>query len=170
MRKGQVLVLNFDYSPITVCTVQRAFLLVFGEKAEMLERLNGHVLRSVSKTFPAPAVIRLSRYVRVPYQGVMLSRQNVFRRDGHQCQYCGSGKDLTLDHVIPRSKNGKSTWTNLVTACKRCNTRKGDYTPEAAGLKLRKTPEKPSYLHFLRDHSGLMVEEWRPFLDFKRAG
>lgn len=170
MRKGRVLVLNFDYSPITVCTVQRAFLLVFLEKAELLAGLNGRVLRSVSQNFPMPAVIRLSRYINVPYKGVMLSRQNIFRRDSHECQYCGSGKDLTLDHVVPRSKNGKSTWTNLVTACKRCNARKGNYTPEAAGLKLRKAPQKPSYIHFLRDNSGMMQQEWLPFLGLKKAG
>ena len=170
MRKGRVLVLNYDFSPITVCTVQRAFLLVYLQKAEMLAGLNGNVLRSVSQTFPMPAVIRLGSYINVPYKGVVLSRQNVFRRDGFQCQYCGSSKELTLDHVIPRSKNGKSSWTNLVTACKRCNTRKGDYTPEAAGLKLRKPPVKPSYLNFLREHSGMMQEEWLPYLDLKKAG
>lgn len=169
MRKGRVLVLNYDYSPITVCTVQRAFLLVYLEKAEMLAGINGHVLRSISQTFPMPAVIRLGRYINVPYKGVVLSRQNVFRRDGFECQYCGSSKELTLDHVVPRSKNGKSCWTNLVTACKRCNTRKGDYTLEKAGLKLRRQPEKPSYIHFLKDHSGLMQNEWLPFLDLKKA-
>ncbi|AHM63083.1 HNH endonuclease [Flammeovirgaceae bacterium 311] len=170
MRKGRVLVLNFDFSPITVCTVQRAFLLVYLQKAEMLAGLNGNVLRSVTQSFPMPAVIRLGRYINVPYKGVMLSRQNVFRRDGFQCQYCGSSKDLTLDHVVPRSRNGKSNWTNLVTACKRCNTRKGNYTPEMAGMKLRRQPEKPSYLHFLRDHSGLMMAEWIPYLELKKTG
>lgn len=161
---SRVLVLNFDFSPITVCTVQRAFLLVFLEKAEMLADAQEGMLHSVSQTFPMPAVIRLRRYINRPYKGVMLTRQNVFKRDAYTCQYCGVHKDLTLDHVVPRSKNGKSSWSNLVTACRRCNARKGHFSPEAAGLQLRTKPERPSYLDFLRYHSGLYQKEWDPYL------
>ena len=164
MYGNRVLVLNFDFSPISVCTVQRAFLLVYLGKAEMLTDYKKCLLHTVDDSFPVPAVIRLLRYIVIPYKGVLLSRQNVFKRDGYTCQYCGTQKDLTLDHVIPRSKKGKSTWTNLVTACKRCNARKGDYSVESAGLRLRKQPEKPSYLTFLRYHSGLFQEEWGPYL------
>jgi 5-methylcytosine-specific restriction endonuclease McrA len=170
MRKGQVLVLNFDYSPITICTVQRAFVLVFLDKAQMLAPLSNFALHTVNATYEAPAVIRLNEYINRPYKGVVLTRQNIFKRDGHQCQYCGSTKELTLDHVVPRSHKGSSSWTNLVTACKRCNSRKGNYTPEMAGLKLRSKPTKPSYIDFLRDSSGLMKDEWRPFLDFRKTG
>ncbi len=164
MYGNRVLVLNFDFSPISVCTVHRAFLLVYLQKAEMLVDYKQGLLRTVDHSFPMPAVIRLLRYVSVPYKGVLLSRQNVFKRDSYTCQYCGTQKDLTLDHVVPRSKKGKSTWTNLVTACKRCNTRKGDYSLEAAGLRLRKKPEKPSYLIFLRHYSGMFQDEWSPYL------
>ena len=169
MRRGQVLVLNFDYSPITICTVQRAFILVFLKKADMVAALAGYSLRSVSATYSAPAVIRLNRYVHAPYKGVMLTRQNIFKRDGHQCQYCGSSRELTLDDVIPRARNGKSTWTNLVTACKRCNTHKGDFSLERSGLNLKRQPVKPSYLDFLCNSSGFMQEEWKPFLKLKKA-
>lgn len=164
MYGSRVLVLNFDYSPISVCSVQRAFLLVYLQKAEMLAGAKDGLLHSVTQTFPMPAVIRLLRYIPVPYKGVMLTRQNVFKRDGHTCQYCGTQKDLTLDHVIPRSKNGKSSWSNLVTACKRCNSRKGNNSPEAAGLQLKNKPIRPSYLEFLRHFSGLYQEEWAPYL------
>jgi 5-methylcytosine-specific restriction endonuclease McrA len=95
---------------------------------------------------------------------VVLTRQNVFKRDKFACQYCGSPKSLTLDHIIPRSKGGKTSWSNLVTACQPCNTRKGDRTPDQANLKLRSKPQKPTYMMFLRDHAGGMRKEWQPFL------
>ena len=163
--RRKVLVLNQDYSPVTVCTVQRAFLLVYLDKAELLTPATGRSLRTVSSSYPMPSVIRLSRYIHIPYRGVVLTRQNVFRRDGFACQYCGSTKDLTIDHVIPRARNGKSTWNNLVTACKRCNSRKSDFTPEEIGMDLSSQPYKPSYVMFLRDLSGIVAEEWKPFLD-----
>ncbi|MDN4166664.1 HNH endonuclease [Cytophagales bacterium LB-30] len=162
--KSSVLVLNQDYSPITVCSVHRAFLLVFLEKAELVASAVNQSLRSVNQSFPMPSVIRLNRYINIPYKGVVLTRHNIFRRDNHTCQYCGSTRDLTLDHVVPSSKGGKSSWTNLVTACKRCNTRKGDHTPEEVGMALHKRPIKPSYATFLRDFAGYNKAEWLPYL------
>ena len=104
---NSVLVLNQDYSPLTICSVQRAFLLVFLHKAELLENIQGQELRSVSKSYPHPSVIRVLDYKNIPYRGVVLTRFNLFKRDGYACQYCGTNKDLTLDHVIPKSKGGK---------------------------------------------------------------
>ena len=164
----KVLVLNQDYSPISVCTIQRAFLLNYLNKSELVEPANGYKLHSVSQTFPMPAVIRLNKYVNVPYKGVPLTRQNVFKRDAGRCQYCQSARDLTLDHVVPRSKGGKTHWTNLVTACRRCNTIKGDRTPEQAAMTLREKPVKPGYLLFLKKHSGLHCDEWEPYLQARR--
>ena len=162
--KRSVLILNNDYSPHSICSIQRGFLLVYLRKAELVTEYVGGALRTVSRSYPMPSVVRLQRYVNIPYKQVELSRLNIFRRDGFECQYCGVNKDLTLDHLIPRSRNGRSTWKNLVTACKRCNARKGDYTPEEAGLILRTTPFKPSFIMFLRDFSGLNYEEWKPYL------
>lgn len=162
--KKRVLVLNQDFSPLTICTIQRAFLLIFLDKAEMLSSANGQKIRTINREFAMPAVIRVTRYVNVPYKGVVLTRSNLFKRDLHTCQYCGTNKDLTLDHVIPKSRNGKTSWTNLVTACKRCNSRKGDFTPDEAGMILKNQPFKPNFVVFLRDHSGHSMEEWRPFL------
>lgn len=164
MRRN-VLVLNQDFSPFTVCTVQRAFLLVFLQKAELLIGATNQSLRTVTEVYPMPAVIRLHQYIRIPYRGVVLTRQNIFKRDNFECQYCGSEKDLTIDHVMPRSRGGKSTWKNLITACKQCNAKKGHHTPQEAGMPLTNLPFKPSFILFLRDFSGLSREEWKPYLN-----
>ncbi|MCS6824151.1 MAG: HNH endonuclease [Cytophagaceae bacterium] len=160
----KVLVLNQDYRAITVCSAQRAFLLIYMQKAEAISSAKGLYLRTVSKSYPLPSIIRLNQYVHVPYKGVVLSRQNIFKRDNYQCQYCGATTDLTLDHVLPRSRGGLTSWDNLVTACKQCNSRKGDYTPEEAQMPLRRKPFKPSFFMFLRDFSGVIDEEWMPYL------
>ncbi len=160
----RVLVLNLDYSPISICSVQRAFLLLYLEKAQMMSEVEDMFLRTVNNSFPLPAVIKLNRFVNVPYKSVELTRQNVFKRDGFECKYCGTDNNLTLDHVVPRSKGGKSTWSNLITACKTCNAKKGDFTPHDAGLVLNGNPYKPSYIMFIRDFSGFVMAEWMPFL------
>ena len=160
----KVLVLNQDYSAFTICSVPKAFLLVYLRKADLIAESETEKLRSVSETFPMPSVIRLHKYVYLPYRGVMLTRQNIFKRDTHQCQYCGIADDLTLDHVMPKSRGGRTSWDNLVTACKRCNSRKGDFTPDEAGLFLAQKPYKPSFVMFLRDFSGTVDASWLPFL------
>jgi len=163
----RVLVLNQDYSPLAVCTVQRAFLLVYMNKAELIKDIASKSIRTITKTFPMPAVVKLNRYIHIPYKSVVLSRNNIFRRDGFKCQYCGSKEHLTLDHVVPRSKGGGTNWRNLITACKFCNAKKGDNTPAEIGMPLENEPYKPSYIIFLRDFSGYTKEEWKPFLIHK---
>jgi len=161
----KALVLNLDYTPITVCTVQRAFLLVFMKKAELIKANETTALHTVDTKYPMPSVIKLGRYISMPYKGVVLSRENVFKRDGYQCQYCGTHKDLTLDHIIPKARGGESNWYNLITACKKCNSNKGNFTPEEAGMKLSMRPYKPSYITYLRDLSGVNYDDWKQFLD-----
>ncbi len=163
-----VLVVNQDFSPISVCSVQRAFLLLFLEKADLLEELEGQSLRTVSSSFPFPSVVKIKRYVNIPYRGVVMSRQNIFKRDCGKCQYCGTTKELTLDHVVPRSKGGKSVWTNLVTACKKCNSLKGDHSLEKIGMRLENKPIKPSYATFLRMNKKYQ-KEWAPYLTSKKV-
>jgi len=97
----------------------------------------------------------------------MLNRANLFRRDNGECQYCGSVKHLTIDHVLPRSKGGKTSWTTLVTACNRCNVNKGNKTPEEAGMPLKILPFKPTLSYFLADYAERHAEEWLPFLNVK---
>jgi 5-methylcytosine-specific restriction endonuclease McrA len=164
MINRRVLVLNQDFSPLSICSVQRAFLLVYLEKADLVSKSEDMQLHTISRIFPMPAVIKLKVYVRIPYKGVVLTRQNIFKRDNFQCQYCGTSQDLTLDHVIPKARGGKSTWSNLVTACKPCNTRKGDFMPEEIGFTIRNLPYRPSYIIFLRDYSGYTHREWEPYL------
>ena len=165
----RVLVLNLDYSPISICNVQRAFLLLYLEKAQLMSEVQDLFLRTVDKSFPMPAVIKLNKYVNIPYKSVELTRQNIFKRDNFECQYCGTEHNLTLDHVVPSSKGGKSTWNNLITACKTCNAKKGDFSPQEAGLDLNSKPYKPSYIMFIRDFSGFVTEEWIPFLGASRS-
>lgn len=160
----KVLILNQDYRALTICSVQKAFILVYLRKAELVAEAQDKQIQTVNSSFPLPSIIRLNRYVNLPYKGVMLSRQNIFKRDGNKCQYCGAVQDLTLDHVLPRSRNGKSSWENLVTACKSCNSKKGDYTPDEAKMPLVRPPFKPSFLMFLRDFSGPLEESWQPYL------
>jgi 5-methylcytosine-specific restriction endonuclease McrA len=152
----KVLILNQDYRALTICSIQKAFVLVYMNKAEMVAEYEDRPLHTVSATFATPSIIRLFRYVHLSYRGVILSRQNVFRRDGNECQYCGSTHDLTLDHVLPRSRGGLSTWENLA--------KKGDLTPEEAKMPLKRKPFKPSFLMFLRDFSGRIDQNWLPYL------
>lgn len=161
---NRVLVLNNDSSPLMVCSIERAFTLVYLKKSEMVKSANGYKLHSVTQTFPMPSVIRLNRYVNAPYKGVNLTRQNIFKRDNFECQYCGTKRDLTIDHVVPRAKGGRDTWTNLVTACKKCNAKKGDNSPEEAEMMLRHKPHKPSYSIFLKDYANGQSHEWEEFL------
>ena len=161
---SKVLVLNQDYQAISVCSAERAFVLVFLNKAELISNSLTRKIRTVSKEYAFPSIIRLNRYINLPYKKVALSRQNIFKRDGHQCVYCGTRDNLTLDHVTPRSRGGRDSWHNLVTACQRCNTEKGDRTPEEAEMTMAHKPFRPSFIMYLRDFNGKVVDEWKPYL------
>src|SRR5664279_3252438 len=150
---GRVLVLNATYEPINVCTVRLAVVLLLKEKAELLERSRWE-LHSETATLARPVVIRLMAYVNVPRDAHRrkITRRAVFARDSWTCQYCGSRSNLTVDHVIPRSKGGSSSWENIVASCAPCNRRKGDRLPRQAGMHPRHAPRTPvSYTH-LRAH------------------
>jgi len=163
----KVLILNQDYSALAVCSMPKAFLLVYMNKAELVAASTTEKLHSITQTFPFPSVIRLNRYVYFPYKGVVLTRQNIFRRDNNCCQYCGSRDHLTLDHVLPKSRQGRTSWDNLTTACKYCNSKKGDMTPEEAGMPLKQKPFRPSFIMFLRNFSGILDSQWLPFVGAK---
>ena len=162
---SKVLVLNTTFLPINICSWRRAITLVFKGKAEGIEKgsklINGkHIL---------PLVIKLKNYVPLPYNGVVFTRRNVFLRDNHKCQYCGKTANLTIDHILPKSRGGKDSWENVVVSCIRCNNKKGDRTPEEASMKLLGTPYKPPsglYLQMTRYNSA--PETWYSYF-FKKA-
>jgi len=164
---GVVLVLNQNYEPLNVCNLPRAFRLLFGAKAEVVE-YDHQTIRTPRTAYRAPSVIRLQHHVRRPRPRVRLSRREVFARDAHTCQYCGrQGHDLTLDHVVPRHRGGTHTWENLVTACKICNHRKGGRTPDEARLRLHRPPFEPRsdvYSLFTPYLSDQRNEAWRGYL------
>jgi 5-methylcytosine-specific restriction endonuclease McrA len=160
-----VLMLNQNYEPLTVCSARRAIVLMFQGKAEMIETADHLKIHTVSTSYDLPSVVRLWQYRRVPFKKIMLTRKNVITRDGHRCQYCGTTKGaMTVDHVIPKRLKGVDTWENMVCACVRCNNKKGDRTPEQAGMKLRKQPRRPSHITFIQRHVGDSDQRWRQYL------
>lgn len=161
-----VLVLNASFEPLHVCSIKRAVVLLMEGAAERVEDSTA-VLHSPSTIFAVPSVVRLRRYVRRParYQ-VAFNRRNVFRRDAHTCQYCGrNGGDMTLDHVVPRSRGGRNSWENIVTACRECNSRKRDRTPEEATMQLRHRPYAPRFVFSTAyGQPPRLSENWEKYL------
>ena len=165
-----VLVLNATYEPIHVTAAKRAIVLVLKgvAHAEEHSRMNVH---SAHERLKVPSVIRLLDYRRIPYQTRALSRKNILMRDRNTCQYCSKvmpAGELTLDHIIPRSRGGDSSWENLVTCCHRCNNRKGNQLPDEARMSLTRPP-RPFSLHTSRQLMRLMgrgEEAWRKYLFF----
>jgi len=177
------LVLNRNWQPVAVSTVSRALVKVWNGGARivdpasfqtmdwedwtLLEPEPGEpVIRTQWLQLRVPEVITLTRYDRMPARVVAFSRRNVFRRDGHTCQYCGcrpGSEELTIDHVVPRSHGGKSTWKNCVLACISCNTRKADRTPQQAHMPLLKEPARPRWNPLYAPH-GVRIESWTRFV------
>ncbi len=159
-----VLVLNQDYQPLSVCSVQRSIKLLFMDKAELLHELPDRKIRTVNEEYTYPSVIRLRRYINISYNRIVLSRRNILKRDNNNCQYCGSSHDLTIDHIVPRSRGGRDSWENLVAACNECNLQKGDRTPDEADMSLRRDPFRPVHITFFRAVLGSIQENWKPYL------
>ncbi len=158
-----VLVLDQWYQPVTVTTVRKAVTLIWLDKVELIEH-SDHVLKSPTVTFARPLIIRLKQKLKSnAWKRVQLNRRNLFKRDNHQCVYCGSNENLTVDHVVPRCYGGKTTWENLVTACHPCNNKKDNKAPEEVGLHLRVKPKQPNHLLFMAQKTKLH-EKWKPYL------
>ncbi len=151
------LALNASFEPLTIVPTRRAVRLVLDGKAEILEEDSERRFRSESRVVPCPAVIRLVRYVHVPYRfRRQVTNTFLFARDDYTCQYCGRHKSelrgrqfLTRDHIRPLSRGGLNTWDNVVTSCSPCNNRKGGRLPAEAGLSLRSEPAEPNYVHLV---------------------
>ena len=184
----KVLVLNRGWNPIAVVTLERAMCLVCSEyasgepKARIMDPTtefktytweewaklipsDGEVaLRSGRRDFRIPEIVLLSRYNKLPQQRVHFSRRTIYKRDANQCQYCGikpGTAELSIDHVLPRSRGGTTTWENCVLACTRCNKKKADRTPEECGMKLMKKPKKPHFTFYKGDYS---CKSWEAIL------
>lgn len=164
------LLLNAGYEPLRIIGWQRAFVLLFQGKVEILEAY-GTSIRTVDKEFPVPAVVRLNRWVNLKRQSpvIRFSRANVYLRDDHRCQYCYqkfTDRELTLDHVLPVVRGGRKTWENIVTACIRCNQRKSDRKPEEVGLRLLRMPQVPKLLPGMHVtvRTKSHPEIWEPYL------
>jgi len=185
LTNAAVLVLNRSYQPIHVITVRRAFCMLYQGVARAMDRqyqlynfeswsqlsaaAHDETIRTVDRVIRVPRVIVLKVYDRLPNSRVRFSRYNIYARDRNTCQYCGermSSRDLNLDHVVPRSMGGRTTWENVVCSCIPCNLQKGGRTPEAAHMELLRRPFRPKWYQVLRlPFSKVPVDDWRPFLN-----
>ena len=165
LMRRPVLQLNASYEPLRIISAKKALTLI--TKGVALVELP--TSRMIYPGIYLPSVIRLRTYRHVPIRMQVVSRKNIYIRDGHKCMYCGrsfAGQELTVDHVIPRSQGGRNSWENMVAACGRCNHRKADRTPEEAGMQLIRRP-LPANIHtprFVLKALGSEVNEWSRYL------
>lgn len=177
------LVLNRNWQPVNVATVARALVLLWNESARVVDpadyqtydwadwaelqpRDGDQFIQAVRFRLRVPEVLTLNDYDRLPSAIVTFSRRNIFKRDHYACQYCGvqpGSEELSIDHVLPRSQGGESCWTNCVLACLSCNKRKADRTPEQAGMRLRKEPDRPKWNPLYATHD-FRIESWSKFV------
>jgi len=174
MYRDKTLVLNSDMMPLGVIDYKAAISLAVTHKADVIEEYQDIKIRSVSLAVPLPAVLRLKKYVKWTQRmmRVNFNRVNVYKRDKYVCQYCGkkhSPSNLNIDHVMPKSRGGKTVWTNVTTSCVNCNSKKGNRTPEESGMSLITRPYKP---HWSTVRVTFKVnrtpESWRPYLYYDR--
>ncbi len=186
---SKVLVLNRSFLPVHITSVKRAFCLLYQGLAHAVDEqyrtfdfeswsalsasIHDEKIGCVDRVIRVPRVILLLAYDRVPKRRVRFSRFNIYNRDRNTCQYCGRvfpRSELNLDHVIPRSQGGRSTWENVVCSCQSCNRKKGGRTPEQAGMRLLRPPRKPEWTPFMLETFSLRrYKEWVPFLSMVDA-
>ena len=185
---NKVLLLNRSWIPIAVISLQRALTVLFSayknnepkayiidvnenyakytweDWAKLIPNCEEATIRSARQSFRVPEIVLLSRYNKLPQQRIHFSRRTIYRRDGNICQYCGSKPgtvELSIDHILPRSRGGTTTWENCVLACTNCNKRKADRTPQECGMMLLKHPKKP---HFTFYKSNYRCKSWEAIL------
>lgn len=167
MTPHEVLLLNHNYEPLNVCDVRRALTLLMGDKVDVLHHHEAPV-QTARGDVQAPSVLKMRYMVKRPLPQLRLSRHSVLARDNYTCQYCGvKGRDLTIDHVVPRWAGGPQTWENLVACCRRCNLKKGDKTPQQANMKLKRPPRRPHFIPYLALPTYLRArhrEDWTLYL------
>lgn len=163
-----VLFLDWSYRPLRVESWQRAIADLFLGKVEIVENSRDRTIQTITRAVPMPSVVRVVRRFRRDKLRIKFSRLNIYARDAFACQYCRARKpteDLTFDHVVPRSRGGKTCWENIVTCCTDCNSAKANRTPSEAGLELRARPRKPHWLPAVtvKMSGGTIPEEWREY-------
>ena len=160
----RVLVLNQSYEPLMVIGAKRAVILLLNEKVDSLESYREQI-HSAYLTISLPSVIRLRDYARIRRKEIVLSRNNILKRDNHTCQYCGvRSVPMTIDHVLSRKKGGGDSWENLVAACVPCNTNKGNKSLKDSSMELLKIPRKPTMIIHLQKFVKQFQSSWRPYL------
>jgi len=164
----QVLLLNITYEPLKIINWKKAITLLCLGKVEVIEEYD-HEIHSVSFSIRLPSVVRLLKLIKRPKNLIKFSRQNIYGRDRYKCQYCGrhfASEELTYDHVLPKSRGGRTEWENIVTCCVDCNRRKGGRTPEEAAMRLVRKPARPSWIPALRITIGFqrVPDTWRDYL------
>jgi 5-methylcytosine-specific restriction endonuclease McrA len=175
-----ILLLNFSYEPLRLIDVQRAMKLLVRGKAEIardpdtgqLHVAEGRHIASAVKAFPLPTIVRMLYYVTHKRQRMPLTKKNVLQRDDFACAYCGrhsAPKTLTVDHVVPRSRGGKSSWENLVACCQPCNARKANRTPAEAAMPLRRSPYEPRFVPTVVLRSDTYCDTWGKYVTLYRV-
>jgi 5-methylcytosine-specific restriction endonuclease McrA len=160
---SRALILNVSYEPLCIVSSRRALTLVLDTKAELVSATD-RMFHSARAAFAEPSVVRLSYYVKVPYEArVALNRRAVFVRDGHRCQYCDSPAE-NIDHVVPRSRGGSHSWENVVAACRPCNARKMDRFLHETSMRLLRPPRAPRERIWILAAVGSVRPDWEPYL------
>jgi 5-methylcytosine-specific restriction endonuclease McrA len=154
----KILVLNSDYTPLNITTFKRAIILVIKGKAEIIKN-DVDIIRTETTNYAKPLIIRLLNYISHKMKNFRVNRQRLYKRDNNECAYCGSKKELTIDHIIPKSRGGKNSWNNLITCCLPCNLKKGDKTPDEAKMPLRFMPKTPSFL----SNDSSIIKIWEDY-------
>lgn len=160
----KVLLLSSSYEPIAFCDMKKAITLMFLEKAEAVELRVNESIKGISSNYACPSIIRLKSRNRNAKPKIQLNRKNVMKRDNFKCMYCGSTNELTIDHIVPKSKGGKTTWENLVTACNPCNNKKDSKELHEVGFVLKTIPKMPNRITFLRQEVRMIEDNWKPYL------
>src|SRR5262249_16772555 len=136
------------------------------KKADLISTVENKVLHSgQGGEYPFPSIIKLVYFINIPFKKIPITRRNIFKRDAHTCHYCGTTTgEMTLHHLIPKSRGGEDSWQNLITACLRCNNIKGDMTPDEAGMKLLRKPVRPNHVTFLKQLMPNENKDWDMYL------
>jgi len=160
----KVLLLNNSYEPIQIIGGKKAIVMILLEKVDLIEKTNSFI-RSEKLKLNFPSVIKLKTYVFIKIKSIPLTRSNIISRDNSTCQYCGKkSRSMTIDHIIPKDKRGKDTWTNLVSACENCNLKKGNSLLSQTNMRLLSKPKKPSHIYHMQKLVRNDNKSWKPYL------